>query len=63
MKRTPLQMVLLTLLATSLVTCGRKEANPAAPVQASEAKPKADAKKANPPDDAPKVVDPIKDGY
>lgn len=63
MKRTHLQIVLLTLLATGLVACGRRQADPAAPVQAIEAKPKADAKKANPPDDAPKAVDPLKDGY
>lgn len=64
MKRTHLQIVLVTLLAIGLVACGRKEAAPAAPVQAIDgSKPKEDAKKVNPPDNAPKVVDPLKEGY
>lgn len=63
MKRTHLQIVLVTLLAIGLVACGRKEAAAAAPVQTIDGKPKDDAKKASPPDNAPKVVDPLKEGY
>ena len=63
MNRTCMQVVLSTVVVIGLVACGRKEASPTVPVQAIEGKPKADAKKANPPDDAPKAVDPLKDGY
>ena len=63
MKRKHLQIALVTLLAIGLIACGRNETAPAAPGQTVEGKPKTDAKKANPADDAPKVVDPIKDGY
>jgi hypothetical protein len=63
MKRIHLQIVLVTLLAIGLIACGRKEAASAVPGQAIEGKPKTDAKKANPADDAPKVVDPLKEGY
>ena len=63
MKRTHLQIVLVTLLAAGLVACGREEASSAAPVQAIDGMTKSDTKKASPPDTAPKVIDPLKEGY
>ena len=62
MKRTHLQIVMATLLAIGLVACGREQAAPAAPAQAIVGNLK-DGKKVNPADNAPKVVDPLKDGY
>jgi hypothetical protein len=50
-------------LAIGLVACGREQAVPAAPAQTIDGKPRDDAKKVNPPDNAPKVVDPLKEGY
>jgi hypothetical protein len=63
MKRTHLQIVMATLLAIGLVACGREQVAPAASAQAIDGKLKDDGKKANPADNAPKVVDPLKDGY
>ena len=63
MKRTHLQIVLVTLLGIGLVACGREEAVPAATVRAIDGLPKGDTKKGNPPDTDPKVVDPLKEGY
>lgn len=63
MNRTHLQIVMVTLLGIGLVACGRPEGAPAAPVQAIDGTPKDGSKKANPTDNAPKVVDPLKEGY
>jgi len=62
-KRTHFQIVLVILLAIGLVACGREQAVPAAPAQTIDGKPKEDAKKVNPADNAPKVVDPLKEGH
>jgi hypothetical protein len=62
-KRTHFRIVLAILLAIGLIACGREQAVPAAPAQTIDGKPKEDAKKVNPPDNAPKVVDPLKEGY
>jgi len=50
-------------LAIGLAACGREQAVPAAPAQTIDGKPREDAKKVNPADNAPKVVDPLKEGY
>jgi len=50
-------------LAIGLAACGREQAVPAAPTQTIDGKPKEDAKKVNPADNAPKVVDPLKEGH
>jgi hypothetical protein len=62
-KRTHFRIVLPILLAIGLAACGREQAVPAAPAQTIDGKPKEDAKKVNPADNAPKVVDPLKEGY
>jgi hypothetical protein len=62
-KRTHFQIVLVILLAIGLVACGREQAVPAVPAQTIDGKPKDDAKNVKPPDNAPKVVDPLKEGY
>ncbi len=54
---------MVTLLGIGLAACGRQEGAPAAPVQAIDGMPKDGSKKANPSDNAPKVVDPLKEGY
>ncbi len=63
MNRTHLQIVMVTLLGIGLVACGRQEGAPAAPVHAIDGMPKDSSKKANATDNAPKVVDPLKEGY
>lgn len=61
--RTHFQIVLVILLGIGLTACGREEVSPAAPVQGIDGMPKDDAKKARSFDTAPKVVDPLKEGY
>lgn len=60
---TLMKIVPVALAAIILVACGREEASSAISVEAGKDTLKADAKKGNKPDDAPRVADPIKEGY
>ena len=51
---TLMKIVLVAIMATALASCGREQVGPETST---------DARKASKADDAPKAVDPLKDGY
>lgn len=63
MHLTLIKIVLVSLAAIVLVACGREPASSATSVAAEKDSPKGDAKKASKPDEAPRVADPMKEGY
>lgn len=60
---TLMKIVPIAIAAIVLAACGREQARPAIPAEAGKDTLKADANKGSKADDAPRVVDPIKEGY